>query len=50
MGRIFIRGDTHGNYDWLREWCDKNNTTTDDILIILGDSALRFEGALTARE
>lgn len=48
--RVFIRGDTHGNYDWLREWCNDNNTTRDDILIILGDNSLRFEGALTARE
>ena len=50
INRVFIRGDTHGDYDWLREWCNDNNTTRDDILIILGDSGIRFEGALTARE
>ena len=42
INRIFVRGDTHGNYDWLKEWCYDNNTTTNDILIILGDNGLRF--------
>ena len=48
--RVFVRGDTHGDYDWLADWCIENFTTIRDVLIILGDSALRFESALKARE
>lgn len=48
--RVFIRGDTHGDYTWLSEWCAENETTTEDILIILGDNTLRFEGANKPRE
>lgn len=50
MNRVWIRGDTHGNYNFLSQFCKDNNTTINDILIILGDSALRFEGANSNRE
>lgn len=50
INRVFCTGDTHGDFDWLRNWCINNQTTTNDILILLGDSALRFEGAHKARE
>lgn len=49
--RIFLRGDTHGDfYSWLPQWCEGEETTINDVLIILGDSGLRFEGAARARE
>lgn len=50
MNRLFITGDTHGDFCFLPKFCEENHTTTNDVLIILGDSALRFEGANKARE
>lgn len=47
---MFVVSDTHGNFDWLPDWCHENQTTTDDIIILLGDHALRFEGANNQRE
>ena len=44
VNRVFITGDRHGNFEWLMDWCRENETTTNDILILLGDHALRFEG------
>ena len=50
INRIFIRGDTHGDFTWLSDFCEGYETTIDDVLIILGDSALRFEGPNSFRE
>ena len=38
MNRIFIRGDTHGNFDFLEKFCYDNKTDLQDYLIILGDA------------
>ena len=40
--RVFIRGDTHGDFSWLPAWCEENHTTTDDALIILGDACIMY--------
>lgn len=48
--RIFVRGDTHGDTDWVPDFCKFNETTKNDVMIILGDSAFRFEGADYSRE
>lgn len=40
--RIFITGDTHGDFDFLTSFCSNNNTTVKDILIILGDSGINY--------
>lgn len=40
--RIFIRGDTHGNFDFLDDFCEKASTTTFDLLIILGDAGINY--------
>lgn len=48
--RVFFTGDTHGDFDWLSEWCHQNNTTRNDALIILGDSGILYYGAKTSRE
>ena len=42
MGRIFLTGDKHGNFKGLKEWCESNNTTKDDILVILGDAGINY--------
>lgn len=41
---IYITGDTHGQFGHVKEFCEKYNTTKDDILIILGDAGLNFNG------
>ena len=48
--RVFVRGDTHGYFDWLPDWCEENHTTTNDLLIILGDAGILYYGAKKARE
>lgn len=40
--RIFIRGDTHGDFDFLDDFCEKACTTTHDLLIILGDASINY--------
>lgn len=50
FNRVFVRGDTHGDFTWLRDWCETNSTTTDDALIILGDAGILYYGANNWRE
>ena len=50
MGRMFVRGDTHGNFDFLPYFCQEHNTTTDDVLVILGDAGILYYGAKKSRE
>ena len=49
-GRVFVRGDTHANFDFLPYFCDKYKTDTDDILIILGDAGILYYGETAERE
>jgi len=41
MSRIFVTGDTHGDYDWGKintaRWPEQKKLTKDDYLIIAGD-------------
>lgn len=39
---IYITGDKHGNFDFLPHWCEKQKTSKEDILIILGDAGLNY--------
>ena len=48
--RVFIRGDTHGDFSWLPAWCEENHTTTDDALIILGDACIMYYDQENIRE
>ena len=41
---IYITGDTHGRFERIEEFCYKNNTTKEDILIILGDAGINYNG------
>lgn len=41
-GRIFIMGDTHGNFSFLPFFCQAEETTVDDYLIILGDAGINY--------
>ena len=39
---IYITGDKHGEFYDVISFCYKNNTTLDDILIILGDAGFNY--------
>lgn len=41
---IYITGDTHGSFQRIAKFCDRMQTTTDDIIIILGDSGINYGG------
>ena len=41
---IYIRGDTHGQFDDVADFCRLNHTTKKDIMIILGDVGLNYYG------
>jgi 3-oxoacid CoA-transferase subunit A len=42
---IYITGDTHGRFEHIEYFCDKNKTTKDnDIMIILGDAGINYYG------
>ena len=42
MGRFYITGDTHGNFNRINYFCEKFKTTKDDILCILGDAGINY--------
>lgn len=39
---IYVTGDTHGDFGRVWFFCNQNQTTKDDILIILGDAGINF--------
>ena len=39
---IYVTGDKHRNFNEIKKFCKENNTTKDDIIIILGDVGLNF--------
>ena len=42
MKRVFVRGDCHGDFSWLPQWCENVHSTYDDYLIILGDAGINY--------
>lgn len=40
--RAFVKGDYHGQFRGLKDFCDEKHTTTDDLLICLGDVGLNY--------
>ena len=42
---IYITGDTHRNFKRVAAFCDKVESTKDDILIVLGDAGINYYGA-----
>lgn len=39
---FYITGDTHGEFFRIEEFCEEYETTTEDVLIILGDAGINF--------
>jgi len=42
---IYITGDTHRNFKRTAAFCDTVESTTDDLLIILGDAGIHYFGS-----
>lgn len=43
---IYITGDTHGKFKRVEAFCQRFQTTREDILIILGDAGINFSGGI----
>lgn len=41
---VYLTGDTHGDFNRIKRFCEQQNTTVDDILIILGDAGINYYG------
>lgn len=41
---IYITGDTHGDFDRIIRFCEKMQTSRDDVMIILGDAGFNYYG------
>lgn len=41
---IYITGDKHAKFAPIAAFCEKQRTTVDDLLIILGDAGINFHG------
>lgn len=41
---IYITGDTHGAFKHVEEFCKRMQTSREDILIIMGDAGINFNG------
>lgn len=39
---IYITGDKHADFSEVFHFCYANNTSLDDILIVLGDSGINY--------
>lgn len=39
---FYITGDKHKKFDRVEEFCLEYHTTTDDVMIILGDSGINY--------
>ena len=39
---IYITGDTHRRFERIRDFCNKMNTTKEDVLIVLGDAVINY--------
>lgn len=48
--RVFLTGDKHSDFSFLNGFCKDNNTTANDVLIILGDASILYYGADDYRE
>lgn len=41
---IYVTGDKHGHFEPIEYFCDKYQTTKDDILVVLGDLGVNYFG------
>ena len=50
MGRVFITGDTHSNFERIEYFCSEVKTSKDDLMIILGDAGINYYGGKRDKE
>lgn len=43
---IYVTGDTHGQFGRVESFCERFETTREDVLIILGDAGVNFSGGM----
>ena len=39
---FYITGDTHGDFSRIEEFCRENDTTKEEVMIILGDAGINY--------
>lgn len=44
MGAVYIGSDYHKQFDKIQKFCKKHHTRPEDVLIILGDPQINYEG------
>ena len=42
VNRVFMHGDCHADFTWLKYFCKENKTTPNDLMIILGDAGINY--------
>lgn len=47
---IYLTGDTHGDFERIKDFSDRFHTKKTDIMIILGDAGINFSGFLYDRK
>ncbi len=43
---IYLTGDTHGEFARIEAFCKRFGTCKDDVMIILGDAGINFDGRI----
>ena len=43
---FYITGDTHRDFERIELFCMENNTTKEDVLIVLGDAGINYFGGI----
>ena len=41
---IYITGDKHREFSGVKRFCDQQHTSTDDVLVVLGDAGINYCG------
>lgn len=47
---IYLTGDTHGNFQRIFDFCVRMGTSSEDIMVILGDAGINFSGEFQDRK
>ena len=47
---FYITGDTHRSFDRIEDFCYEYETTTEDVMIILGDAGINYWLDLSDKE
>ena len=44
--RVFVKGDIHGMTNEVKNFCEENKLTTEDVIILLGDTGINYFGCM----